>query len=178
MDIWVSWAKRKATCHYCSKPILARTPIIKGKMWKKMATATKWSIMFYWHPECWLNQAYAYLEQHPFIPKRGRAKLVLDKDAKTKRLKLLRERARLIYRLKDIMLYGNNSDIEERILSRLLELVVEIEPLGGVPKSWDKLPIKEELTKAELKERSFGKGVTKEKLTKEKFEERSSWERV
>ena len=140
MEIWMTWAKRKARCRFCEQPIEKATPVVKGKMWRKLATGTKWSYMFYWHPECWLKAAYIYLEQHPFVPKRGRAKLALDESTRAQRLRLLRERARLTYRLREIALYGDDGSAEERILDRLIELVAEIEPLGGAPKSWGKLP--------------------------------------
>jgi len=113
---------------------------LKGKLWKKLGTttATKWSYRFYWHPECWLKQAYDYLEQHPFVPKRGRARLALSEDKRMQRLKLLRDRARLVYKLREIHLYGNNGKVVEQILDRLIRIAEKIEPLGGIPKSWDK----------------------------------------
>jgi len=142
MDIWISWAKRKTTCRYCEKLIEAGTPVIRGKLWRKLGTATKWSYYYYWHPECWLKEAYAYLEAHPYHQTVGRPRLSLSEEDRQKRLSILRERARLIWRLKELILLDNDEAVSN-IMLRLEELRAEIEPLGGVPKSWDKPLFKE-----------------------------------
>jgi len=66
----------------------------------------------------------------------------LSEEDRQKRLSILRERARLIWRLKELILLDNDEAVSN-IMLRLEELRAEIEPLGGVPKSWDKPLFKE-----------------------------------
>lgn len=137
MDIWISWCKRKAACRYCGQPIVASTPIVKGKLWKKHTSGKKWCYRFYWHPQCWLAEAMLYLEQHPYKAiKSGRPKLILSSEDAKKRLRILRKRARLIFELKERIENGI-TDLNG-ILRQLAELPAQIEKVGGMPKSWIK----------------------------------------
>ena len=137
MDVWITWNRKVATCHYCDKPITVATPMVKAKWWrKKSGSAAKWSYRMYWHPQCWLDEALQYLKQHPYVPRStGRPKLQLSEEVRQARAKLIRQRARLVYQLKETVENGSGAKTEH-ILNKLLELCMKIEPLGGIPKSW------------------------------------------
>ena len=139
MDIWITWNKRRATCRFCQKPITVASPMIRGKLWRKSGTATKWSYQYYWHPQCYMEEQMAYLAAHPYqSTHHGRPRLEMDEDTRAKRIKVLRKRATLVYKLKEQLENGKNVDW---IIDKLMEAMIEIEQLGGAPKSWSKLPL-------------------------------------
>jgi|TARA_Y100000310_G_scaffold2292_1_gene2873 hypothetical protein len=154
MDIWISKAKRTATCSHCKQPIDKGSPAVYGRLWKKRVEdgveARHFVLHFYWHvsrPEdeicCWLEQGLEYLEQQQrqFVETRGKWTLGLNDEDKVARLKLLQRRAKIIARIRFEMLLP----VEEREIEKMIELgreIVELKeqiaPLGGVPKGWDK----------------------------------------
>lgn len=141
MDIWISWCRRTAKCHFCELPITVATPMVKGKLWKKVGEATSWSYRPNWHPQCWIEEGLVYLEQHPYQAKStGRPKLKLSEADAEQRQTLVRRRSRLIYILREML--TNGKDFEHpsviKILNRLLKLRIDIELFGGAPRSWDK----------------------------------------
>lgn len=76
MDIWVTWCKRKIICPTCNEEIAVASPIVKSPFKS-------------WHPECWLKEALAYLELHPYKTRhKGRPKLKLSAEEKRQRLRL------------------------------------------------------------------------------------------
>lgn len=140
MDVWLTWCKRKTKCKYCPEPINPGEPVVVAKQWRKKASqdARHWPFILRFHPNCWLENALAYLEKHPYVPKRsmGRPKLDLSKDDKTKRLRMLRLRASIVYRQKVAAHEGRALRVLE-LEVRKQELIGEIEKCGGVPKSWE-----------------------------------------
>jgi len=132
MDVWLTWCKRKSKCRHCGEYIQQGEPVVVGKLWSK---ERKWPMQFRWHPKCWLDQALAYLEKHPYIPRltTGRPKLELSDVDRKQRAKLLRQRATLCYQQRKAALAGN--------AVRVLHLEVKKQELidqmpGPVPKSW------------------------------------------
>lgn len=97
--------------------------------------------MFRWHPECWLKEAFAYLDKNPYSPvktagvSRGRPPLKMSKENRTKRTAILRRRASFIQRIRAAV-YESKWDSVIRLYDKMLKLNAEIEPLGGVPENW------------------------------------------
>ena len=96
------------------------------------------------HPECWVKMGEAWLEsgQAP-TETRGRKALVLSREQKAKRLRLLHRYASNRLRLRRVLEKMGAEPGEPSLgwlamQMRVAELVMmkEIEPLGGVPKSW------------------------------------------
>jgi len=125
--------------------------MIAGKLWmrftKEGGEPRRWVKNFRWHVRreqdgmcCWLEQALENLSRHPPVETRGRKKLVLPKEKRLSRLSVLRRRARVVQRLKLLMMLPTKQrDIDEviRLGSQLEEMKEEIAPLGGVPPSWE-----------------------------------------
>lgn len=128
MDIWITRCRKTARCKYCEKPILVSEPIVKGRLWRRK----KWTLNFYWHPDCWVEQGIAEMEKRPVIETRGRKSLPLTAEIQEKRICLLKRRASVIQRLK-----RETDPVKVLHLGEMLEdLKEEIKPLGGVPKTW------------------------------------------
>jgi hypothetical protein len=128
-------------------------PEVFGKLWlrKKVVGSTenkprRWVKKLHWHAQrkadgqcCWLVSALAELAKHPHIEKRGRKKLLLPKEQRDERLRLLRKRAKVVQQIKaetDVPPNKMNMDRIAELGLALEELKVKIEPVGGIPKSW------------------------------------------
>lgn len=137
MDIWMTWCKRRSACaEKCGEEILAGTPMIMGKMWRKGSSERKWNMVFRWHPECWMRAARAYLEKNPYVPtvkKIGaRGTLQLTDKEKLTRLSQQRRYGSLLYR------YNHEYDIPRKmkLAAKMLHVGMEIDRIGGIPESW------------------------------------------
>jgi len=125
--------------------------MICGKLWQKSTEEggepRRWVKNFRWHAKrkkdnqcCWLSQALENLLQQSMTETRGRKSLHLPKDMAEERLRILRQRARAVSKLKELMLAPlRKRDVDEiiRIGSRIEEMKEKISQLGGVPKSWE-----------------------------------------
>ena len=79
------------------------------------------------------------LDKRPYVPPAGRKPSNMEPEMKRKRIAVLRRRASVIQRMREEM----GKDNEERSLEKIIHFgelldkqAKEIEPLGGVPKSW------------------------------------------
>ncbi len=124
--------------------------MVFGKLWLRRSgegtEVLRWVKNFRWHAKrtrddqcCWLIKGLEEFSLRPYVEKRGRKKLLLPPEIKLKRLQILRRRARLVQRLKALILDElSNADLDIfiRIGSQIESLKDEIEPYGGIPKSW------------------------------------------
>ena len=113
--------------------------MVVGKIWKKHGEATRWSWYIRWHPDCWMEQAKSSLEKRPYIPPKGRTPVDMEPEVRKKRIAVLRRRASVMQRMREEMGRNDGERSLEKIIhfGELLEKQTkEIEPLGGVPKSW------------------------------------------
>lgn len=151
MDIWLTYCrKRVPKCSYCKEPIQVGDLMVIGRQWSRSSEgereSRRWVMNFRWHGErhtdgkcCWLQAGVDYLAQHPFVETRGRKQLQLTERQRKARLKILRQRARLVQKLKVLMeapLDQTDIDLMVRIGSQIEDLKEQIAPLGGVPASW------------------------------------------
>jgi len=150
MDIRLAICRKTARCSYCNQDITIGEPVVRGRIWQKRSESggniRRWVMNFRWHAKrlsdgqcCWLAQELDKLSTTPYAETRGRKRIVLPKEHRERRLYLLRKRARQVQRLKHILTVPTaQRDIDEviKIGMMLDEIKVEIENLGGVPKSW------------------------------------------
>jgi len=102
--------------------------MVKGRLWRP----GKWTLNFYWHPNCWVEQGIAEMEKRPVIESRGRKSLPITNEQQEKRLGVLKRRGSVIQRLK-----RETDPVKTLHLGEMLEdLKEEIKPLGGVPIGW------------------------------------------
>ena len=152
MDIYLTACRKTIpACSYCGETIELSEPMVCGKLWQKYteegAEPRRWVKNFRWHAQrkrdgqcCWLAQALENLAKHPVLETRGRKRLILSKPVMQERLKILRQRARSVAKLNELMLAPlNQRDVDEiiKIGSRIEGMKERIDKLGGIPKSWE-----------------------------------------
>lgn len=146
MDVWFTWARNEATCEWCPDKIKRKTPMVVTKLWNKgQADSRKWNIIHRYHPACYLAQGLDYLDKHPFTEVhegevKGRPAIQLSPEDRKKRLALLKKRAALDQRLKNLKKgYHPEADYivrEAAIYVEIAQVIQEIVTVGGIPKSW------------------------------------------
>jgi len=123
--------------------------MVFGKLWMRFTQeggeARRWVKNFRWHAQrkrdgrcCWLASGLEHLASNPHVETRGKRKLLIPKEKREERFKILRQRARLVQKLKVLMLDPNEEDIDRIIVigSEVEELKERMVDLGGIPKSW------------------------------------------
>jgi hypothetical protein len=151
VDIWLSRCNKTVTCSHCGEDIEVGEPEVFGKLWLRFsqdgeAKARTWTKTFHWHGRrkrdgqcCWLVQALEKFDSTKFIESRGRKKLLMPKEARDGRLKILRKHAKVLQQLRAIMEEpaGDRDMVAiTRLGGRLQKLRIDIEKFGGAPESW------------------------------------------
>lgn len=98
-----------------------------------------WRFYMHFHPQCWIDQAIASLSSRRIAETRGRKRLEITDEMREARLKVLRRRAAVVQRIRAEV----SNPVEEQNVDRIIhlgkainDLKMEIELLGGAPKSW------------------------------------------
>ena len=144
MNVWMRKCRKKATCRYCNKPILKGEYMVVCRYYKRTmkevgGTPQKWSFTIRFHTQCWIDQGIAALESKPVIETRGGKKMEITDIDRISRFKILARRASVTQRIRvEAKKLDGEKNIDKIIhLGGLLnKLKEEIEPFGGVPKSW------------------------------------------
>jgi len=153
MDVWLAYCRKTVKCAHCGEPIKPGDIAVFGRLWrssKEGGEARRWVKNFRWHAQkgegqvnCWLAAGLDYLSTHPVVETRGRRQLQLTKEQKEARLKILRQRARLVQKLRFYMELPLRCQNEEDVAaiiklgSQIQELKEQIAKVGGVPPSWE-----------------------------------------
>lgn len=151
MDIWISSCKKPVKCSHCEELIETGEPTVFGKLWLKHTEeggeARRWVKNLRWHAQrkrdgqcCWLVAGLDYLAKNPPVDRRGGKSLMLPKDIREERLRILRTRARLVAKLRELMLAPLNQKDTDQIIaigSRIEEMKERIQNFGGPPKTWE-----------------------------------------
>ena len=140
MDVWWTWNKRQADCCYCKQPITVATPMVVKKLCRKGdVDSRRINLTFYMHPECYMVEGFDYLLMNPYssgVSRRG-PKSVLTPEQRRQRRLILMRRASLVQRKKKLKtVYPDRLLLEAKLDEQLVDLMVEIAPVGGVPVSW------------------------------------------
>lgn len=139
MDIWMRYCKRRAKCaNDCEEPIIKGTIMVVGKIWRSRGgEKLVFTKMFYWHPQCWISQGIRAIKEIGYTnTKRRIATLKLTTEQRYTRSLLLRRRAMIKTRLVRAIDKGDIKAID-RLLTKIISISVEIEPVGGAPKKWN-----------------------------------------
>lgn len=136
-NVTMRWCRKQAACEWCPEPILIGTPMVAVFFWNKGSDNRRWNTSKYYHPQCWVAQGLDYLNQNPFVPhRRGRVRTLSEEDSR-KRYLLVRRFHALEQRKKNIKApYPDNLLIEERLTKQMVDIMLDMINLGGVPKSW------------------------------------------
>lgn len=133
----MSWCKRACQCKHCLDTIETGKPVVVGRA-VLTVNGRKTYTAYRWHPNCWVGQALAYIEQHPFEPPAvGRKRLELDSESRDKRLAIMRRHAATLQRIRYMVRKQDmNIDAMINLGGLLAKQAEEIEQYGGVPESW------------------------------------------
>lgn len=133
MDVWITWAKKRSMCKHCGEYILSGTPVVKGKLWRKVTgELIHFTLMFRWHPQCWVEQGIAALPEY-----HGSYRLPISEEQRKRRFYLLRRWATLQQRVKAASMYPQTKQaLIGRLTAQMEEIKEEMLGLGGIPKKW------------------------------------------
>ena len=139
MNVWITRTRKRVPCKYCGRYIEAGEYQVVCRYYMKLRSGKSWLKQMSFHaqePNCWLDRAIAELETRPIVETRGRKANVISDTDREAREKILRRRASVTQRLDQEMADAKRPDKLIHLIELLDRLVVEIEPYGGVPKSW------------------------------------------
>lgn len=143
MDVWIARCSRRTKCRYCPEPITNGEFMVVCSMFKKRGgdgeQQRHYTYKFYYHTDCWLAYGKQCVEKKELqkVETRGRPALALSADDKRARRLLILRRNRIVQLLREeISKDEPNYSRIERLGGQLENIAADIEPLGGVPKSW------------------------------------------
>lgn len=144
MNVWIKKCRKRAKCNHCPKEITKGSYMVVCRYYKKTKNKSgveqRWKFELRFHPQCWIDQGIASLEAKPFVETRGRKRAEMTDDVRAARLKVMRRRASVTQRIKREVskaIEGQSVDKVIHLGSLLNKLKEEIEPLGGIPPSWE-----------------------------------------
>lgn len=143
-NVTIVWCRKKATCKWCEQPIDIATAMVRVFFWNKGEDGNrKWNAQFCYHvvnqdgTHCWDEQGLDYLRRNPYVPHRRGRKPSLSVEDTRKRYLLVRKFHALSQRRKNMNhSYPDSLLVDERLTKQMVNIMMEIVPLGGVPKSW------------------------------------------
>jgi len=137
-NVTMRWCVRKSTCKWCGQPINNGTPVVTVFFWNKGSEdSRRWNTKFSYHPQCWVNQGLDYLGRNPYVPQIREKKPTLCEEDRRKRYLLVRR----FHKADQMMKNCNHSDpdsllAEIRLTQQVIDIMLEVATVGGVPKSW------------------------------------------
>ena len=141
-NVVMNWCRKEARCHWDScklgGTIAIAQPMVMVMFWNKgKENSRRWNTKYYYHPQCWVEQGLDYLNRNPYVSYiRGR-KCTLSKEDGRKRFLLVRRFNRLVQRKATITQdYPESSLIEANLTKQMLDIMLDVAVLGGVPKNW------------------------------------------
>ncbi len=137
-NVCMNWCHRKATCKWCGFIIETAHPMVTVFFWNKGTDTHKgFNVKQYYHPKCWIEQGLDYLKKNPYIPYVRHVPSKLTPEQLKTRISLLRRKAALEQRRRNIKSeYPDRILVEARLEKHIAELMVEIIKVGGIPKKW------------------------------------------
>jgi hypothetical protein len=136
-NVTMRWCQKKAKCKWCGQDIEPGSRMIAAFFWNKGSERRTWNIQLCFHQQCWMDKGNDYLDRNPYVPHRstGRKRLELTPEARQTRYLVTRRYNALLQRLRKLD-DGAEPIKALRIENLMAELVLEMVPVGGVPKTW------------------------------------------
>jgi len=137
-NVTMRWCRKKAICKWCEQPVEIGTPMVAVMFWNKGNKDNRsWNVQNCYHPDCWVRQGLDYLERNPYVPHVRVRTLKLDPEVKKKRLVLMRQFHALNQRKNNIKVdYPDSLLVEQRLTRQMIDIMLDVANLGGIPKSW------------------------------------------
>lgn len=142
-NVTMRWCVNHATCAHCNTYVDSGTPLVTVFFWNRGGPDHKgYNVKKYYHPQCWIEQGLDYLEKNPYIRPPHKKKLVLEPEQAELRYKLLRRKASIDQRLRNMdVSYPDHLLIEARLKQQVVDIMMEIAVVGGIPKKWLNIPL-------------------------------------
>jgi len=135
-NVTMTHCQRQAQCDWCPDQIEPGTPLVTVFFWNKGTPDHKgFNTKKYYHPNCWVAQGLDYLTLNPYVPYIRRYKLELTKEQSKLRYSILHRKSALDQRLRKLE-DNPNPLTEAKLNQKIAELMIEIAPIGGIPKKW------------------------------------------
>ena len=137
-NVYMTWCQRKAICKWCEFAIEAGTPMVTVFFWHKGdEDHRQWNKKLYYHPQCWVGQGLDYLKMNPYVPYVRKPKAKLSEEQRKQRAALLNRKCSLEQRRRNVKSgYPDRLLVEARLDRQIAELMMEMIPVGGIPKRW------------------------------------------
>ena len=136
-NVTMAWCQHHAKCEWCPDHIETGMPLVTVFFWNKGGPDHKgFNIKKYYHPDCWTGQGLDYLKMNPYVPYIRKKKLELTPEQAKLRYVLLNRKASIDQRKRGLNGNPNKAMLEAELNVRIAELMVEIAPIGGIPKKW------------------------------------------
>ena len=140
MNVRISKTRKKVLCRYCEQFIeVGEFQVVCTYFMKLKHSDKTWTKVMHFHakdPYCWIDRGILDVGRRLHTENRGRKPDALSDELKLRRQQILRRRASVMQRI-GVEMMGRSRPDKLVHLTQLLEtMAVEIEPYGGVPKSW------------------------------------------
>lgn len=136
-NVTMKWCVKKSTCKWCEQPIVNGTPVVTVFFWNKGNPENRrWNCSYSYHPQCWIAQGLDYLNRNPYVPQHREKKPTLCEEDRRKRYLLVRRFHKAEQMRKNCGKFPDNLLTEARLTQQMVDIMLEVATLGGVPKSW------------------------------------------
>lgn len=137
-NVTMSHCQRKAQCEWCPEMVEAGAPLVTVFFWNKGTEDHKgFNVKRYYHPDCWVAQGLDYLKRNPYVPYVRKKKLELSPEQSKQRYSILRRKAAIDQRKRNLNVDLPDRELENaKLNTKIAELMLEIAPIGGIPKKW------------------------------------------
>ena len=137
-NVTMTHCQRRAKCEWCPEYVEAGEPLVTVFFWNKGTEEHKgFNVKRYYHPDCWVAQGLDYLKRNPYVPYIRKKKLELTAEQSKQRYSILRRKAAIDQRKRNLNGDFPDKELEEaRLNVKITELMLEIAPIGGIPKKW------------------------------------------
>ena len=140
-NVLMRWCPKEAKCEWCEQPILCAEPEVVVFFWNKGSDNRRFNVKQYYHPQCWVAQGLDYLNRNPYVAStngsRGRKPLSLTPEESRQRFLLVRRFHALEQRKQKLKTpYPDRLLLESRINKQMVDIMVELIPIGGIPTNW------------------------------------------
>jgi len=138
VNVVMRWCSRRAKCRWCPDHIEKGQPMVSVVFWNKGdETKRTWNSYFKYHPQCFVDQGLDYLKRNPYsAPKRGRRSKLSETDRRRRFLLVRKFHALEQRKHKIVASYPDRVLVENRLEKQMIDIMLDVSKLGGVPKSW------------------------------------------
>jgi len=141
-NVTMRWCVKKSTCKWCYQSIDNGTPVVSVFFWNKgNPDNRRWNTQSYYHVvnkdgvHCWEAQGMDYLSRNPYVPQYREKKPGLCEEDRRKRYLLVRKFHKAEQQRK-CGKFPDNLLAEVRLTQQMVDIMLEVATLGGVPESW------------------------------------------